>query len=76
MRKGWSRWNYASSAAICSGAGVRSPNIRNTGLPGVRNTIEKMMNDPTMKMPDDAPFDPQRMIFGGFEPVLVLPSER
>lgn len=37
---------------------------------------EKMMNDPTMKMPDDAPFDPQRMIFGGFEPVLVLPSER
>jgi uncharacterized protein YbaA (DUF1428 family) len=33
---------------------------------------EKMMNDPDMKMPDDIPFNPQRMIFGGFEPVLEL----
>ena len=33
---------------------------------------EKMMNDPDMKMPDDMPFSPQRMVYGGFEPVLAL----
>ena len=33
---------------------------------------EKMQNDPEMKMPDDMPFDPKRMVFGGFEPVVVL----
>jgi len=33
---------------------------------------EKMMNDPDMKMPDDMPFDGKRMVYGGFEPVLVL----
>jgi uncharacterized protein YbaA (DUF1428 family) len=31
---------------------------------------KKMMEDPRMKMTDDMPFDPRRMIFGGFE-VLV-----
>ncbi len=30
----------------------------------------KMKDDPRMKMPDDMPFDPQRMIFGGFQ-ILV-----
>ena len=34
---------------------------------------EKMQNDPDMKMPDDIPFDAKRMVWGGFEPVLVLP---
>lgn len=33
---------------------------------------EKMMSDPEMKMPDDMPFDGKRMIWGGFEPVVVL----
>ena len=32
----------------------------------------KMKDDPAMKMPDDIPFDAQRMIWGGFEPVVVL----
>ena len=31
---------------------------------------KRMKDDPRMKMTDDMPFDPQRMIFGGFE-VLV-----
>lgn len=35
---------------------------------------EKMMNDPDMDMPDDAPFNPQRMVYGGFEPVVVVDS--
>lgn len=30
----------------------------------------KVMNDPRMKGPDDSPFNPQRMIFGGFETIL------
>jgi len=33
---------------------------------------EKMMNDDSMPMPDDMPFDPQRMIFAGFEPVVEI----
>ncbi len=33
---------------------------------------EKMMNDPEMKMPEDMPFDGKRMVYGGFEPVVVL----
>ena len=33
---------------------------------------EKMMNDPEMQMPDDMPFDGQRMIYAGFEPLYVL----
>ena len=33
---------------------------------------EKMMNDPDIKLPDDPPFNPKRMIFGGFEPVVVV----
>jgi uncharacterized protein YbaA (DUF1428 family) len=33
---------------------------------------EKMQSDPEMKMPDDMPFDPQRMIFAGFDPVVTL----
>ena len=33
---------------------------------------EKMQNDPEMKMPDDMPFDGKRMVWGGFEPVVVL----
>ncbi|QDM41601.1 DUF1428 domain-containing protein [Altererythrobacter sp. TH136] len=37
---------------------------------------EKMMHDPEMKMPDDVPFSPQRMVFGGFDPVLVLEQPR
>jgi uncharacterized protein YbaA (DUF1428 family) len=31
-----------------------------------------MESDPDMKMPDDMPFDPRRMIFAGFEPVVTL----
>jgi uncharacterized protein YbaA (DUF1428 family) len=37
---------------------------------------EKMENDPEMKMPDDVPFDGKRMIWGGFEPVVVLGGDR
>jgi uncharacterized protein YbaA (DUF1428 family) len=37
---------------------------------------EKMQNDPDMKMPDDMPFDPRRMVFGGFDPVLELGGGR
>jgi uncharacterized protein YbaA (DUF1428 family) len=37
---------------------------------------QKMMNDPDMKMPDDMPFDGKRMVYGGFEPVLVLGDKR
>jgi len=33
---------------------------------------EKMMNDPDMKMPDDVPFNGARMVYGGFEPVVVV----
>lgn len=33
---------------------------------------EKMMSDPDMKMPEDLPFNGKRMVWGGFEPVLVL----
>lgn len=33
---------------------------------------EKMQNDPEMKMPEDMPFDGKRMVWGGFEPILVL----
>ena len=33
---------------------------------------QKMMSDPEMKMPDDMPFDGKRMIYGGFEPIVVL----
>ena len=33
---------------------------------------QKMQSDPAMKMPDDMPFDPQRMVYGGFEPLVVL----
>lgn len=33
---------------------------------------EKMQNDPAMQMPDDIPFDAKRMIWAGFEPVVVL----
>ena len=29
-------------------------------------------SDDAMKMPDDMPFDPQRMIYGGFEPLIVV----
>ena len=36
---------------------------------------EKMQNDPEMKMPDDMPFDPQRMIYAGFEPVVELEKQ-
>jgi uncharacterized protein YbaA (DUF1428 family) len=35
---------------------------------------EKMQNDPNMQMPDDMPFDGKRMVYGGFEPVVVLGS--
>jgi uncharacterized protein YbaA (DUF1428 family) len=31
---------------------------------------ERMKTDPRMKMPDDMPFDGQRMIYGGFEVLL------
>jgi uncharacterized protein YbaA (DUF1428 family) len=37
---------------------------------------ERMMNDPDMKMPDDMPFDGMRMVYGGFEPVLVLGDDK
>ena len=33
---------------------------------------EKMMNDDSMQMPDDMPFDGKRMVFGGFTPVVTL----
>jgi uncharacterized protein YbaA (DUF1428 family) len=33
---------------------------------------EAMQNDPAMKMPDDMPFDGKRMVWGGFEPIVVL----
>ncbi len=33
---------------------------------------QKMQDDPDMQMPPEMPFDPKRMIFGGFEPVVVL----
>jgi uncharacterized protein YbaA (DUF1428 family) len=32
---------------------------------------EKAMNDPRLQAPDDHPFDPQRMIYGGFEQIVV-----
>lgn len=31
----------------------------------------KMQNDPRMKMPDEMPFNPQRMIYGGFSPIYT-----
>ena len=37
---------------------------------------ERMRNDPDMKIPDDMPFDCKRMVWGGFEPVLVLNEKR
>jgi uncharacterized protein YbaA (DUF1428 family) len=33
---------------------------------------QKMVNDPDMKMPEDMPFDGKRLVYGGFEPVVVL----
>jgi uncharacterized protein YbaA (DUF1428 family) len=36
---------------------------------------EKLKDDPRMKMPNDMPFDPQRMIFGGFEILLDTGTE-
>jgi uncharacterized protein YbaA (DUF1428 family) len=36
---------------------------------------ERMQNDPDMQMPDDMPFDPQRMIHAGFEPVVELEKQ-
>ncbi|HYD04079.1 MAG TPA: DUF1428 domain-containing protein [Reyranella sp.] len=36
---------------------------------------EKMQSDPEMKMPDEMPFDPQRMIYAGFEPVVELEKQ-
>ena len=33
---------------------------------------QKMMSDPEMKMPDEMPFDGKRMIYGGFEPIVIL----
>ena len=35
----------------------------------------KLQNDPEMKMPDDMPFDGQRMIYAGFEPVVELEKQ-
>lgn len=35
----------------------------------------KVMADPRMKMPDDMPFNPQRMIFGGFEVIVEAGSK-
>lgn len=32
--------------------------------------MARMMEDPRMKPPEDAPFDMKRMIFGGFEAIL------
>jgi uncharacterized protein YbaA (DUF1428 family) len=37
---------------------------------------QKMQSDPDMKMPDDMPFNPQRMVFGGFDPVVDLGGGR
>jgi uncharacterized protein YbaA (DUF1428 family) len=37
---------------------------------------KKMQNDPEMKMPDDMPFDPKRMIVAGFEPIVDLKKKR
>ena len=36
---------------------------------------QKMMSDPEMKVPDEMPFDPARMIYAGFEPVVELEKE-
>ena len=36
---------------------------------------EKMQSDDSMQMPDVMPFNPQRMIFGGFVPVVDLEGE-
>jgi uncharacterized protein YbaA (DUF1428 family) len=36
---------------------------------------QKMMDDPRMKMPDDMPFDPRRMIVGGFDILLDTGAE-
>jgi uncharacterized protein YbaA (DUF1428 family) len=33
---------------------------------------ERMMNDDRMKPPPDMPFDPKRMIYAGFEPIVTL----
>ena len=33
---------------------------------------QKMMSDPDMKMPDEMPFDAKRMMYGGFEPIVIL----
>ncbi|QYU68831.1 DUF1428 domain-containing protein [Leptolyngbya sp. 15MV] len=35
----------------------------------------KMMDDPGMKMPEDMPFNGKRMVYGGFQPVVVLGGE-
>jgi uncharacterized protein YbaA (DUF1428 family) len=32
---------------------------------------EKMMNDPAKREMDDIPFDGERMIFGGIEPIVL-----
>ena len=32
---------------------------------------EKVMADPRMQPPDDLPFNPQRMIYGGFEQIVT-----
>nr|WP_308419277.1 DUF1428 domain-containing protein [Tsuneonella deserti] len=37
---------------------------------------QKMIEDPAMDMPEDLPFDARRMIYGGFEPMLVLEAGR
>jgi len=37
----------------------------------VRDKASKaMMEDPEMRMPADTPFNPQRMIWGGFKPIF------
>lgn len=36
---------------------------------------QKMMSDPDVKMPDEMPFDGKRMIYGGFEPIVILGDE-
>jgi uncharacterized protein YbaA (DUF1428 family) len=42
----------------------------------VRDAAQKrMMEDPRMKMPEDLPFDPKRMIMGGFVPLLDSGAE-
>ena len=33
---------------------------------------KKMQSDGSMKLPDDMPFDPRRMVYGGFEPVVMM----